>query len=84
MLRRCCDVAAPIRYSYPVCSAFGQKGATCRPSARPFNTNLHYPDGLVANVSNAHYIMCPCAPGFHCNLGTCVETVPPHNSLEER
>ncbi|XP_063221234.1 astakine-like [Bacillus rossius redtenbacheri] len=80
----CCTVR-PDRYSYPSCQLLGQGGDTCRPSARPFNTSLAYPDGLVVSAQDVHYIMCACAPGLVCRRGVCSEHLAPtrSNSLED-
>ena len=58
----------PDKYSAPRCNPVKQEGENCRPaSSSTFNTTLYYPDGAQVELTNVHYIMCPCSNGLTCD-----------------
>ncbi|XP_033215586.1 astakine-like [Belonocnema kinseyi] len=68
----CCSIL-PDKYSAPRCNPLREDGEMCRPKASTFNTTLHYPDGASVELTNVHYIICPCADDLTCDIsdGVC-------------
>ncbi|XP_054001716.1 astakine-like [Hylaeus anthracinus] len=78
-LGHCCSIG-PIRYSVPQCSPMKEEGEECRPgSANPVNMTVSYPDLETVELTDVHYIFCPCAHGLSCDRGICKRTGEEHD-----
>nr|XP_033322205.1 astakine-like [Megalopta genalis] len=76
----CCSIGAN-RYSTPQCRPMHAVGEVCRPGIpSTINMTASYPDGVQVQLTNVHYILCPCADGLFCNLGVCEETAEKRDS----
>ncbi|CAG7829283.1 unnamed protein product [Allacma fusca] len=70
----CCTVGM-MRYSIPTCLPMGQLGDSCIPENSPRNFTLSYPNGEKLSTIDSFSLLCPCAPGLHCdeNINSCIE-----------
>lgn len=63
----CCTIG-PNKFSIPHCKPMQEESEVCRPSGQTLNSTLVYPDGSQVQLTEVHFILCPCIHGLSCDI----------------